>query len=147
MRNRLVQHDNWKTPDEIYNKLNEEFRFDFDPCPLNLGEITPDKDGLLIEWGNCNFVNPPYVRKLKEGFIRKAYQLSLKGKTSVLLIPVSTSTKIFHEIIYPNAEIRFFKGRINFLPNGEKCNKYNSSQMDSMLVIFRGKIETSNNGC
>jgi len=53
-----------------------------------------------------------------------------------MLLPVSTSTKIFHGVIYPNAEIRFIKGRIKFLPNGEPCNK--SGQMDSMLVIFKG---------
>ena len=38
--------DNWKTPDDVYNKLNEEFHFDFDPCPLN---ERPDFDGLEIE--------------------------------------------------------------------------------------------------
>lgn len=30
MKNRLVQHDNWKTPNEVYDKLNAEFKFDFD---------------------------------------------------------------------------------------------------------------------
>lgn len=54
-----------------------------------------------------------------------------------MLLPVSTSTKIFHEIIYPNAEIRFWKGRINFLPNGVKSPRYKAGQMDSMIVIFR----------
>jgi len=47
----LVHSDNWATPPELYNLLNAEFNFDFDPCPLNAGIITPDKDGLLIEWG------------------------------------------------------------------------------------------------
>lgn len=37
MKNRnLVHSDNWETPKEFYNKLNSEFNFDFDPCPLNL---------------------------------------------------------------------------------------------------------------
>lgn len=35
MKNRnLVHSDNWATPPEFYNKLNEEFNFDFDPCPF-----------------------------------------------------------------------------------------------------------------
>ena len=27
--------DNWQTPKWLYDELNEEFDFDFDPCPLN----------------------------------------------------------------------------------------------------------------
>lgn len=105
--------DNWGTPKEIYDLLNEEFNFDFDPCPYNEGEIL--QDGLLIDWGNVNFVNPPYRRKLKEAFVEKGVEESKKGKTCVFLLPVSTSTKLFHDIIKPNAkEIRFVKGHIKF---------------------------------
>ena len=118
MKNRLVQHDNWATPKEVYDKLNSEFKFDFDPCPLDF-----KIDGTKCEWGKSNFVNPPYSRKLKEAFILKAYEESKKGNICVLLLPVSTSTKIFHEIILPNAEIRFWKGRINFLANGKQNDK------------------------
>ena len=131
MKNRLVQHDNWATPKEVYDKLDSEFHFDFDPCPLDY-----EKDGLIIKWGQSNFINPPYIRNLKEAFIRKAFEEFQKGKLCVMLLPVSTSTKIFHEIIYPNAEIRFWRGRINFLANGVQNEKYKSGQMDSMIVIF-----------
>lgn len=135
MKNRLVQHDNWGTPEQFYDKLNDEFDFDFDPCPLFA--VEKGFDGLTAEWGKSNFINPPYIRKLKEEFIRKAFEESKKGRLCVLLIPVSTSTVIFHEVIYPNAEIRFVRRRINFLPNGKICTKYKGSQMDSMIVIFR----------
>lgn len=132
MKVRIVQHDNWATPKEVYDELDKEFHFDFDPCPLNY-----KTDGLAIGWGKSNFVNPPYSRKLKEAFIHKALEESRKGKLSVMLLPVSTSTKVFHEVILPNAEIRFRRGRINFLPNGVANEKYKSGQMDSMFVIFR----------
>lgn len=132
--------DNYATPPDFYNELNKEFNFDFDPCPYNENKITPDTDGLLKEWGNSNFVNPPYSRKLKEQFILKAIEEQKKGKQSVFLIPVSTSTKLFHDHIKPNAkEIRFVKGRIkfgkrdlegNFIPNKQNGTK------DSMVVIF-----------
>jgi len=135
MKNRNLDHkDDWKTPPELYGKLNDEFNFDFDPCPLH-----SDFDGLNIEWGNRNFINPPYSRKLKEEFIRKSYDESLKGKLCVMLLPVSTSTKIFHEIIYPHAEIRFIKGRVKFIgvnTFGElvsnKCGMH-----DSFIIIFK----------
>ena len=25
--------DDWKTPDDFYDRLNEQYHFDFDPCP------------------------------------------------------------------------------------------------------------------
>lgn len=135
MKKRAIKHnDDWQTPPELYAKLDTEFHFDFDPCPLRA-----DFDGLLIAWKQSNFINPPYSRQLKEAFIRKAYEESLNGKLCVMLLPVSTSTKIFHEVIYPNAELRFLKGRVAFMG-------YNTFGIyvthikpmhDSMLVIFR----------
>ena len=143
MKNRNLKHsDNWATPEEFYNKLNNEFNFDFDPCPLCYEEITPEKDGLLVDWGGSNYVNPPYSRKLKESFVIKAIEESKKGKLCVMLLPVSTSTKLFHEHIQPNAkEIRFVKGRIKFLGVNTKGEYVtNKSPMhDSMVVIFDGR--------
>lgn len=142
MKNRNLEHkDNWATPKEFYEKLNQEFHFDFDPCPLNEGEIPPEKDGLLIDWGGCNFVNPPYSRKLKEAFIKKAVQESKKGKVVVMLLPVSTSTAIFHDYVKPNAkEIRFVRGRIAFEgvnTFGKKVGKGSAPMHDSMIVVFK----------
>ena len=140
MKNRNLEHsDNWATPKDFYDKLNQEFNFDFDPCPLNLGEITPENDGLLIEWGNSNYINPPYSRELKEKFVIKAIEESKKGKLCVMLLPVSTSTKLFHDHILPNAsDIRFVKGRIKFLGVNTKGEYVtNKAPMhDSMIVIF-----------
>jgi len=138
MKNRNLSHsDNWATPKSLYDELNQEFNFDFDPCPLN------GKDGLLIEWGLRNFINPPYSRKLKEAFINKAYEEAKKGKLCVMLLPVSTSTKIFHEVLKPNAtEIRFIKGRIKFVGTNTKGELVdNKAPMhDSMIVVFDGRI-------
>src|SRR5690554_5013330 len=98
MKNRNLNHsDNWETPPKLYQELDDEFNFDFDPCPINFGEITEDTDGLLIEWGERNYINPPYSRKLKEAFVKKAIEEANKGKLCVMLLPVSTSTKLFHD--------------------------------------------------
>ena len=144
MKNRNIEHkDNWATPKEFYEKLNSEFHFDFDPCPFNDGEILPEKDGLLIDWGERNFVNPPYSRKLKEAFIKKAIGESKKGKLCVMLLPVSTSTAIFHDYIKPNAmEIRFVRGRISFEgvnTFGKKVGKGTFPMHDSMVVVLGNK--------
>ena len=132
MKNRIPMKDDWETPKEFIKELEKEFGKMFDPCPLH--NNIKKWDGLENGWDGRNFINPPYSRKLKELFIRKAFEESKKGKLCVMLLPVSTSTKIFHEIIYPNAELRFIKGRLKF--NGLKT----AGQMDNMLVIFNGRV-------
>ena len=143
MKNRNLSHsDQWATPKDFYDRIDKEFNFDFDPCPLCY-EITPENDGLLIEWGLRNFVNPPYSRAIKEAFILKAISESKLGKLCVMLLPVSTSTKIFHDHILPNAkEIRFVKGRISFEgvnTKGEVAAKNAKPMHDSMIVVFEQK--------
>lgn len=135
MKNRNLRHsDNWATPKELYDKLNAEFKFDFDPCPLN-----STFDGLVIEWGKSNYINPPYSRQLKEAFVIKAIEQAKKGKICVMLLPVSTSTRLFHRYILPNArEIRFLEGRVRFLGINTK-GEYVTDKApmhDSMVVVF-----------
>ena len=138
MKNRNLKHsDNWKTPDEFYFKLDTEFNFDFDPCPL---KHDMSWDGLAIDWGKRNYINPPYSRKLRESFVKKAINESKKGKLCVMLLPVSTSTILFHDWIKPNAkEIRFVRRRIAFEginTFGNKVGKGSAPMHDSMIIIF-----------
>ena len=137
LRNRdgAAVNDDWSTPKRFYDELDAEFHFDFDPCP-----IRSKVDGLAIEWGRSNFVNPPYNRIDKPRFIRKALEESRKGNTSVLLIPAAVSTSDYHDIIKPNAEVRFPRGRIAFEGVNSKGERVTTKKgkHDSMLVIFRG---------
>ncbi len=133
-RDGLENNNNWQTPDWLYDELDKEFAFAFDPCPLN-----PDFDGLAIKWGQSNFINPPYDRVNKPKFIAKAFSEWTTGKTCVLLIPAATGTIQFHELILPYAEIRFLRGRIAFKgynTKGEYSTK-NKGKHDSMIVVFR----------
>lgn len=82
----------WLTPPDLYAKLNAEFHFDFDPCPFPL----PDGfDGLTCEWGQRNYVNPPFGSIIHNGrkkgptaWMRKAIAEQRKGKLSVVVYPV-----------------------------------------------------------
>ena len=143
MKNRNLNHsDNWGTPEKLYKELDDEFNFDFDPCPICTQDITPENDGLLSEWGDRNFINPPYSRKLKEAFINRCVEFKNKGKLCVALVPVSTSTKLFHEVILPNAEdIRFIKGRVKFTRYNEfgSASVGGSGMHDSMIIVFDGR--------
>lgn len=141
MKNRNLDHkDDWATPTDFYEKLNKEFDFTFDPCPFK--HDLSLWNGLEIEWGDRNFINPPYSKTLKELFVKKAVEESKKGKLCVMLLPVSTSTKLFHEVVLPNQkEIRFIKGRIKFTGVNTKgelvSNK--AGMHDSMIVVFDGR--------
>lgn len=120
----------WATPSAVYEALNGEFGFDFDPCPLGGG----DTDGLatlLCSWrGKRVFCNPPYGPGLDKWLKR-----GLEADVAVFLIPARTDTKWFHEIVLLKAsEIRFIKGRLRF---GEAVN---SAPFPSMLVIFRREL-------
>lgn len=82
----------WLTPPELMDALHAEFGFDFDPCPFPKPE---DFDGLTCEWGNSNYVNPPFGSILHQGkkkgptaWVRKAIQENKKGKRVVLVYPI-----------------------------------------------------------
>lgn len=122
--------DNWATPKWLYEDLDREFHFNFDPCPLN-----PTEDGLLVDWYGNVFCNPPYS-KVKE-FLQKAH-LELKAgrvNTVVFLVFVNTDTAWFHDYVYHKAdEIRFLRGRVKFVGASD-----NGAMRPSMVVVFKKK--------
>jgi hypothetical protein len=155
MRKRTNKTDTWLTPRDFYQKIDMRFCFeDFDPCP-------PDCDlskfnGLHVPWRRRTFFNPPWNAQDKPKFIHKAYQESLLGKFVVGLLPVSTSTLVFHEVILPFAKIEYLRGRLPFegidsegnwvnphtgmysLPNVPEGAPqiYRNGQVDLMLCLF-----------
>jgi len=119
----------WKTPKAVFQTLDAEFRFDFDPCPDN-----PAFDGLSISWGKCNFVNPPYGREIGK-WIKKGYEEWIqKGKTVVFLIPSRTCSAYWHDYVMKATEIRFIRGRLKF--EGAKYN----APFPSVIIVFRGLL-------
>lgn len=132
--------DNWSTPQDFFDKLNDEFHFTLDVCADETNHkcehyYTKEIDGLSRPWIGTIWCNPPYGRKIGE-WVRCAYISSQIGSaTVVMLLPARTDTRWFHDYIYnkSNTEIRFIKGRLKF--GGCK----NSAPFPSMVVIFRSK--------
>lgn len=107
----LLWEPYWITPPELYQTLNQEFHFDYDPCPFPKPE---NYDGLKVEWGKSNYVNPPFHRENGIGptaFVRKAIQENQKGKTVVLTIPTQSYVNLLLEA---GAEARPL-GRVRWL--------------------------------
>jgi hypothetical protein len=90
--NKEDQKHYWLTPPKLMQALQLEFNFDFDPCPHPL----PDGfDGLNIEWGKSNYVNPPFGVNVYNGkkkgataWARKAIEEHKKGKRVVFVYPI-----------------------------------------------------------
>ena len=136
------KEEKWQTPQDVFDKLNEEFNFTLDPCcQIDSAKCskfyTPKEDGLIQNWqGETVFVNPPYGRELKK-WVEKCYNESYNDNTTVvMLIPARTDTRYFHEFIYHIAEIRFLKGRIKFINPTTKLPA-DAAPFPSMIVIFR----------
>ena len=134
----LSQRLDWRTPQGVYDKLNEEFHFDFDPCPANptvwmnsgVSLFHPTFDGLSVPWGQSTFCNPPYGREVGK-WIKKGWQESLLGKTVVLLVAARTDTAWWHDYCL-KGEIRFIRGRLRF------DDQKNSAPFPSAIIVFKG---------
>ena len=131
--------NDWSTPQDFYDELNNEFGFTLDPCADEYNHkcnkyFTEEDDGLLQDWGGeIVFCNPPYGKAIKD-WVRKAYIEGCKPNTTVvLLIPARTDTQYFHDYVYHEAkEIRFIKGRLKF------GDSKNAAPFPSMVVVYRG---------
>ena len=82
----------WLTPPYLMDQLRVEFGFDFDPCPFPKPE---DFDGLDAEWGQSNYVNPPFGVVMHKGkkkgataWARKCIEENKKGKRVVMVYPI-----------------------------------------------------------
>ena len=118
------ESDHWATPKYIYEQAMSKGMYD--PCPLH-----SETDGLSIEWGKSNFVNPPYSQLKK--WVEKSIAENAKGKEVILLIPARTDTKAFKELWDYGSEITFISGRLRF-------NEANTAPFPSMIVRLCGVV-------
>ncbi|MFE4203797.1 DNA N-6-adenine-methyltransferase, partial [Aneurinibacillus aneurinilyticus] len=94
--------DEWATPQDFFDQLNEEFKFTLDPCATHESAkcaryFTEEDNGLAQDWaGEVVFMNPPYGRVLGQ-WVKKAFEESVKGATVVCLLPARTDTRWFHD--------------------------------------------------
>ncbi len=122
---RTQKSQDWKTPEALFLELDKEFNFDCDPCPLFGKEMFSE-----IEWGQSNWVNPPYNQLVF--WLNRGYEEFLAGKTCVFLVPSRTGSAWFHEYANKATELRFIRGRLQF----NNCGI--NAPFDSLIMIFRG---------
>lgn len=144
-------NDNWETPQDLFDQLDEEFGFVVDlaassanwKCPIFFGPGSQfGEDSLEADWTQhlrlgAGWLNPPYSRGQQRRFVEKALrELTRLGRgTVVALLPADTSTRLFHDLLLPVGEIRFLPGRIRFELGGVSDGP---ARFASMLWIVRG---------
>lgn len=128
----------WETPHKFFNELDAEFHFTLDPCCWPESAkcpkfYTPRENGLVQDWqGERVFCNPPYGRQISEWVMKCYHEGNKPGTLVVLLIPVRTCTRYFHQYIYKIAhDIRFIKGRLRFV------GAASPAPFPSMVVVFK----------
>lgn len=132
----------WPTPLDFFEILDDEFSFSLDPCCTHESaktsrHFTEEDDGLSQDWeGSVVFMNPPYGRQIGK-WIEKAFLEGKKEKTVVVcLIPSRTDTRYWHEFVMRAKEIRLVRGRLKF-GDGK-----GSAPFPSAVVVFDGDHET-----
>jgi site-specific DNA-methyltransferase (adenine-specific) len=129
------QRDDWETPQELFEKLEAEFRFTLDAAASAENAkceryFTKEDNGLEQSWdGERVWCNPPYGRKVGE-WVKKAAE---SKAVTVMLLFARTDTTWFHEYVLenPRAEVRFVRGRIRFVGAKDRA------PIPSMIVVFR----------
>jgi len=125
----------WETPDWLFVKLDNEFKFTLDSCATIDNAkvknfISPDDDALIQPWHGRVFMNPPYGREIGK-WVAKAYEEARTNAAVVVcLLPSRTDTSWWHDYCM-KGELRFLRGRLKF------SNSKNSAPFPSVVVIFR----------
>lgn len=139
----------WGTSQVFFEYIEQYFAIDFtlDSCASSYNYkvanyYTEEDDAFKQEpIDEVIWMNPPFGHggKLQKQFVQLAVEWSMHNSVWVL-IPARTDTKLFHDIIVPNARaIYFVKGRLNFEgPNREGCN---NAAFPSMLVQFEPTVK------
>lgn len=128
--------EEWGTPQELFNRLNEEFNFTLDICASEENAKCPkyytkEEDALKQEWGGVIWMNPPYGRRIGN-WVKKAKETARQGKATVVcLLPARTDTAWWHDYVMKANEIRLIRGRLKF-GDGK-----GSAPFPSAIVVFK----------
>jgi len=129
------QSNEWETPQDLFDDLDDEFHFTLDPCCTKENTkckkyYTAEDNGLSKSWaGEIVFMNPPYGREIGK-WAKKAYGEWQDGATVVCLVPSRTDTAYWHDY-FMKGEIRFIRGRVKF------SNSKQGAPFPSAIIIFQ----------
>jgi hypothetical protein len=124
----------WLTPNEVMKPINAEFGANiFDPCPY---PRPPGFNGLEVEWGEVNYVNPLFRKTDGVGisdWVRKMILEQGKGRASILVFPTYSW---FHLLLNAGAEM-WSLGQVHWLAIEDRTPQ--KASLPIVMFILRGK--------
>lgn len=138
-------HNDWWTPQALFDCLNGEFQFELDAAADVWNRkcekyISEEQDALITPWeGRTVWCNPPYGKGWGSDslthFVRRGYEQHVEQKnTIVMLLPAYTDPKYWGQYVMLAHEVRFLKGRLQFLDHGHTKQ---SARFPSVVVIWK----------
>ena len=124
--------DDWVTPDRLFMELNRAYQFTVDAAATADNAKLPrfwtrEDSALDKDWaGERVWCNPPYGRE-QVAFVEKGAER--RAELSVFLLPARTDTAVWHDFIFPSAEVIFIRNRVYF--SGK-----DRAPFPSALVVF-----------
>lgn len=159
------KYTEWQTPKKLYDYFDREYNFVYDVACTSANCLAKhgfafdwDENGLEADWLDyCNwysdkptcFMNPPYGRGLTKKWVKKAWEESERGVTTVCLLPARPDTNWFMDYC-SHGEIIFLAGRLKFydpsVPEEKRRYKKNGdlildpAPFPSCIVIFGPEV-------
>lgn len=129
------ERGDWRTPRQLFDWLNREFRFEFDIAATEENALAPLFDGDIAgPWRGTVWCNPPYGRAIGL-WVEKAYRSARAGATVVCLLPARTDTSWWHEYVMKSPDVRFLRGRLRFTHPDHRGQS--RAPFASVVVVFR----------
>lgn len=143
--------DEWRTPPDLYQELDREFRFALDVACTTSNCLSPlgiyrdlGQNAFEQTWGpGWNWMNPPYSG---QGGVRPWLERAAEMRSTVCLVSADTSTRWWLEVVQQLAsEVRFVVGRLRFLPPDSDTHHYTKRKgggltTPSAIVVFGSRV-------
>ena len=137
------ERDDWETPKELWDELNEQYGFNFDCCATKSNTKCEEfADNFLDPYKFSGFftcwMNPPFSKAMEmfEHFFR------VVNKGVAIYRCDNMETGIWQEVILPNASWVFIpKGRVNY-----ESKKGKGARFPSALIGFNVEKPKGFNG-
>jgi phage N-6-adenine-methyltransferase len=134
------ERDDWSTPQDLFDLLDQEFNFTLDVCATDKSAkcatwFTKEQDGLAQPWTGSCWMNPPYGDEIGR-WVGKAWNASKGPAAVVCLVPARVDTTWWWNYCR-HGDVRFLRGRLRF-GGGET-----GAPFPSAVVVFPGKGHTT----
>lgn len=130
--------DEWQTPSDFFNALNDRFDFSYDLAATRENSKAPlcftkEDNSLSKNWnrvkGNC-WMNPPF--SLAKEFFKKASES--RNKIVAIYKAANMETEVWQKYIFPHAKVHVLGKRLNYEAQGERKN---GVTFGSALIFYR----------